>query len=162
MTSGTKVLFLPYLLASMIVCLVSGRGGSKKVSRPIIFHSPLCPSIFATARVRIPISPNLTTDASTSSLTSLSEALNKPKMMCGAPLVVFSSAPVLVFRRVPSVRLNLGSNGTNSERDEKETGEGETQALCNAKTDTGMMINVLIFGILTTCLFVRSPRVDPC
>jgi hypothetical protein len=111
--------------------------------------------------VRIPISPNLTTDVSTCSLTSLSEALNKPKMMCGAPLVVFSSAPVLVFRRVPSVRLNLGSNGTNSER-EKKTGEGETQALCNAKTDKGMMINVLFFGILTTCLFVRSPRVDPC
>ena len=113
MTSGTKVRFLPYLLASLIVCLVSGRGGSKKVSRPIIFHSPLCPSIFATARVRIPISPNFTTSASTCSFTSL--PFNNPRMMWGAPLVVLSSSPVFLLRRVPSVRLNLGSKGTNSE-----------------------------------------------
>ena len=98
----------------MIVCLVSGRGGSKKVSRPIIFHSPLCPSIFATARVRIPISPNFTTSASTCSFTPLSVSFNNPRMMCGAPLVVLSSSPVFLLRRVPSVRLNLGSKGTNS------------------------------------------------
>jgi hypothetical protein len=145
--------FLPYLLASMIVCLVSGRGGSKKVSRPIIFHSPFNPSIFATAKERMPISPNLTTDASTCSLTSLSEAFNKPKMMCGAPLVVLSSAPVLVLRRVPSVRLNLGSNGTNSERNEKKT---VRLRHCAMQKPTKGRMNDVVFSASSqlACLFV--------
>ncbi len=115
----------------MIVCLVSGRGGSKKVSRPIIFHWPFNPSIFATAKVRIPISPNLTTAASTASFTSLSEALSKPNIMCGAPLVVLSSAPVFVLRTVPSVRLNLGSKGTKSD----ETKTQSVRLACHLRID---------------------------
>mmetsp|Transcript_12050 Transcript_12050/g.21468 ORF Transcript_12050/g.21468 Transcript_12050/m.21468 type:complete len:210 (-) Transcript_12050:916-1545(-) len=56
----------PCLRASWMVCLVSGRGGSRKVMMPIMFQRPLL-SVLATARERIPRSASSSTLPSTCS-----------------------------------------------------------------------------------------------
>jgi hypothetical protein len=48
------------IMARSMVCLVSGRGGSRKVRRPTIATGPL-PSLRATARARIPRSASSST-----------------------------------------------------------------------------------------------------
>lgn len=47
----------PWTRAVSSVDRVSGRGGSRKVSRPSICHSP-CESVRATAMQRMPLCPN--------------------------------------------------------------------------------------------------------
>mmetsp|Transcript_24721 Transcript_24721/g.55472 ORF Transcript_24721/g.55472 Transcript_24721/m.55472 type:complete len:226 (-) Transcript_24721:936-1613(-) len=94
-----------------MVSLVSWRGGSRKVSRPIMCHSSLS-SVLATARARMPLEPREVT--SDSHLAAISSSLHSFSSTWGAPLVVLKVLPVLRSRRVPSVRFTMGSKGMNA------------------------------------------------
>mmetsp|Transcript_545 Transcript_545/g.1474 ORF Transcript_545/g.1474 Transcript_545/m.1474 type:complete len:379 (-) Transcript_545:931-2067(-) len=116
MSTWSPVIILtstPYSMALWMVALVSGRGGSRKVSRPSSFHC--CPSSWrATARQRMPRWPKFCTWRSAAWQTWASVASSSSLMMMwGAPLVTLNTLPSGPLS-VPSVRLTVGSKGMKS------------------------------------------------
>jgi hypothetical protein len=101
----------PYAMALWMVALVSGRGGSRKVSKPKSFQSPAA-LVLATAMARIPRLPSRCTSASArcSMAANPGDAAQSCMITWGAPLVVLKLAPP-DSEMVPSVRFTTGSKG---------------------------------------------------
>mmetsp|Transcript_3636 Transcript_3636/g.5952 ORF Transcript_3636/g.5952 Transcript_3636/m.5952 type:complete len:231 (+) Transcript_3636:1027-1719(+) len=98
----------PYSRARSIVRLVSGRGGSRKVSTPRNCQRPPW-SVRATASERMPRSASSSTLKSTaSSMRFLS--WHRSSTMCGAPFVTLNVFPSGPFSSA-SVRFRVGSKG---------------------------------------------------
>mmetsp|Transcript_24320 Transcript_24320/g.79342 ORF Transcript_24320/g.79342 Transcript_24320/m.79342 type:complete len:258 (-) Transcript_24320:512-1285(-) len=102
----------PNSFALCTVCLVSGRGGSRKVSMPSMYHPPVAPSARATASERMPrTARSCTLAAMASSTSALFSSMSNSTL--GAPLVTRTRLPSGLLM-VASVRLTVGSNGTKS------------------------------------------------
>mmetsp|Transcript_18574 Transcript_18574/g.29034 ORF Transcript_18574/g.29034 Transcript_18574/m.29034 type:complete len:250 (+) Transcript_18574:792-1541(+) len=101
----------PYSRARSIVRLVSGRGGSRKVSTPRNCQRPPW-SVRATASERMPRSASSSTFPSTAAWMRALSA-QSASTMCGAPLVTLNSRPSGPCRAA-SVRLSVGSKGVYS------------------------------------------------
>mmetsp|Transcript_27204 Transcript_27204/g.44857 ORF Transcript_27204/g.44857 Transcript_27204/m.44857 type:complete len:236 (-) Transcript_27204:527-1234(-) len=101
----------PNARARSMVSLVSGRGGSRKVSTPRNSQRP--PRLVrATASERMPRSASSSTFPSTAAWMRALSA-QSASTMCGAPLVTLNSRPSGPCR-VASVRLSVGSKGVYS------------------------------------------------
>mmetsp|Transcript_19942 Transcript_19942/g.31368 ORF Transcript_19942/g.31368 Transcript_19942/m.31368 type:complete len:251 (+) Transcript_19942:1086-1838(+) len=101
----------PCTRARSMVSLVSGRGGSRKVSTPRNCQRPPW-SVRATASERMPRSASSSTFPSTAAWMRALSA-QSASTMCGAPLVTLNSRPSGPCRAA-SVRLSVGSKGVYS------------------------------------------------